>query len=187
MGKIYTIDLSEKGFEDLGKILDKIYKSLSSEELLEYIAEKSKKELEKICLQKLSTLNEENIDTSNYMNNNQIKIEDNVLYLYNDSKIDISSKNMEETTKANYPAQLSLAKIVEYGIGYTGSLSENKETKDWEYDVNNHGHKGWYYIDDNGTKVWTNGYEGRLIYYNLKKTIEEKVKEWVLEFIDKKL
>lgn len=188
MKKIYEIEFSPNGIEELQRLLKYINTTITSEEFLEYIGNKCQKELEKICVQKLTTLSKENIDKSEYMNSNHLKIEKDTIYLYNDSKIDISSKNMKETTKANYPAQLSLAKIVEYGIGYTGSINTDKsEVDDWEYDVNNHGYKGWYYIDDNGQTIWTNGFEGRLIFYNLKRSIKENIKKWVKEYIEIKL
>ena len=111
------------------------------------------------------------------LNDNNLKIEDDTIILYNNSKIDISSKNMKETTKANYPAQLSLAKIVEYGIGYTGDLKTDKtEVEDWEYDV-----------DDSGQTVWTNGFEGRLIYYKLQNNIKQNIGKWIKEYVELKL
>ena len=94
---------------------------------------------------------------------------------------------MKETTKANYPAQLSLAKIVEYGIGYTGMRTDQTEVEDWEYDVNNHGYRGWYYEDSNGQIHWTNGFEGRLIFLNLKKAILNNIEKWINEYIEMKL
>ena len=188
MQKVYEINLSPEGIAELQKILSTLGTIITDSKFLEYIGNKCKLELEKICTQKLSTITKENIDKSNYMNSNHLKIEGDTIYLYNNSKIDISSKNMKETTKAKYPAQLSLAKIVEYGIGYTGSINTDKsEVENWEYDVNNHGYRGWYYIDDNGQTVWTNGFDGRLIFYNLKLAIEKNVKKWVKEYIEMKL
>lgn len=188
MAKVYEIDFSVAGMKKMQRLLSNINTLITSKNFLEYIGNKCKKELEKICVQNLTTLDEKTIDSSDYMKHNNLKIEKDTIILYNNSKIDISSKNMKETTKANYPAQLSLAKIVEYGIGYTGNLRTDKsEVEDWEYDVNSHGYKGWYYIDDNGQTVWTNGFEGRLIYFKLKNKIEQNIDKWIKEYVELKL
>lgn len=188
MNKVYEIDFSVNGIQKMQDMLSSINTLLTDKKLMEYIGEKCKRELEKICLQRLTTVNDDNLDKSNYMNSNHLEIKDDTIYLYNNSRIDISSKNMKETTKANYPAQLSLAKIVEYGIGYTGSINTDQTNiEDWEYDINNHGYKGWYYTNDNGQVVWTNGFEGRLIFYNLKLNIQENITKWIKDYIEMKL
>lgn len=189
----YTVNLSVKGIKTLREKLKAIEKLLTDKKLYEYIAEKCMKELNEITLEKLTTVDEENIDTSYYASRHQYKIEGNTIYIYNDSTIDISSKNMSEVTKAKYPAQLSLAKIVEYGIGYTGAnftvIPEGTAlpSDNWEYDVNNHGYKGWYYTDENGEVIWTNGFEGRLIYHELVSRIKRNASKWISEYIGKNI
>lgn len=188
MKKIYNIYLSESSLNAFQKRLNNLEQILLSKDFKEYIGKKCMEALKQITTTKLTSYNEENIDTSYYASRNQMKIEGDTIILFNDSMIDISTKNMKETTKANYPAQLSLAKIVEYGIGYTGSISTDQtEVEDWEYDVNNHGYKGWYYTDDNGEVHWTNGFEGRLIFLELKNTIMKNASKWISEYIDIKL
>lgn len=189
----YTVNLSIKGIKTLREKLKSIEKLLNDKKIYEYIAEKCMKELNEITLEKLTTVDEENIDTSYYASRHQYKIEGNIIYIYNDSTIDISSKNMSEVTKAKYPAQLSLAKIVEYGIGYTGAnftvIPEGTAlpSDNWEYDVNNHGYKGWYYTDENGEVIWTNGFEGRLIYHELVSRIKRNASKWISEYIGKNI
>lgn len=189
----YTVNLSVKGIKTLREKLKAIEKLLTDKKIYEYIAEKCMKELNEITLEKLTTVDEENIDTSYYASRHQYKIEGNTIYIYNDSTIDISSKNMSEVTKAKYPAQLSLAKIVEYGIGYTGAnftvIPEGTAlpSDNWEYDVNNHGYKGWYYTDENGEVIWTNGFEGRLIYHELVSRIKRNASKWISEYIGKNI
>lgn len=189
----YTVKFSVAGFKKLDGKLAQIEEILSSKELYEYIAERCMKALNEITLQKLSSYGKENIDTSYYASRHQYKIEGSTIYIFNDSKIDISSKNMSETTKAKYPAQLSLAKIVEYGIGYTGAnftvVPEGSPLRndEWEYDVNNHGYRGWYYTDENGNIIWTNGFVGRLIFNELAIRVKKNARRWITEYVRSKI
>ena len=189
----YSVKFSVAGFKNLDDKLAQIEEILSSKELYEYIAEKCMKALNEITLEKLSSYDKENIDTSYYASRHQYKIEGSTIYIFNDSMIDISSKNMRETTKAKYPAQLSLAKIVEYGIGYTGAnftvVPEGSPIRndEWEYDVNNHGYRGWYYTDENGNIIWTNGFAGRLIFNDLAIRVKKNVRRWITEYVRSKI
>ena len=183
MNKIYEYDLTEHDLNDFQKKLEKIEYLLLSEDYTKYLGRKMKEALKKIQKQRLKTINtKEDIDESNYMSSNHLEIEDGTIYIYNDAIIDISSKNMNETTKANYPAKLSLAKIVEYGIGYTGEIY-SQGNEDWVYDVNQHGNKGWYYKDKNGEIRWTNGYAGRYIFLALKEYVYEHISEWTDSYV----
>ena len=184
MNKIYEYDLTEHDLNEFQKKLEKIEYLLLSEDYTKYLGRKMKDALKKIQKQRLKSITtKEDIEESTYMNSNHLEIENGIIYIYNDAAIDISSKNMKETTKANYPAQLSLAKIVEYGIGFTGSKSAKGIEDDWIYDKNEHSNKGWYYIDKNGEKRWTNGYAGRYIFLTLKEYVYEHINEWTESYI----
>lgn len=189
----YTVNLSVKGMKDLKNYFEQIRKLLTDKRLYNFIANKCMEELNEITLERLTTIDEESIDTSYYASRHQFRIEGDIIYIFNDSTIDIASKNMSEVTKAKYPAQLSLAKIVEYGIGYTGAnftvIPEGTAlpSDDWEYDVNNHGYKGWYYTDESGNIIWTNGFEGRLIYHELVSRIKRNASKWIKEYLDKNI
>ena len=186
MNKEYTYTLSVKSLEKMRKDISDIYKIISSPELLKFIEKKCNEELLIICQQNLHSL-EGQEESSTYMSGMHSEIKDGVIHIYNNSVIDVSSKNVSEITKQNYPNGLSLAKVIEFGIGYTGSFTENVNATDWEYDVNNHGEKGWYYQDRDGNFHWTNGFEGRLIFLKLKKKIQRDIKKWIYEYIGKEL
>jgi hypothetical protein len=95
---------------------------------------------------------------------------------------------MEETTKAKYPAQLSLAKIIEYGIGKVGkSTPHQEEVEDWTYDMNNHDEKGWYFVDNDGTLHFTKGYQGRMIFYHLKEFVKAYIEQWIIDYMNEKI
>ena len=190
MNKIYNFELSKKDINRLQKFYESIPKLLESEKFKEYIAEKAEEGLKFIQKTSLTTINsDEDIDLSNYMNSNHTKIEGDTIYLYNDAVIDIDSKNMSQTTKDRYPAQLSLAKIVEYGIGYTGAnfTDATGEVEDWEYDKNHHGYKGWYYKDENDVIHWTNGFAGRMIFFKLKEYVKVNIEKWIIDYLNKEL
>ena len=180
----YVVDISVTGLNETQKYLNRFKKLITDKAFRQFIADKCEKELLNICLLNLN-IDEEQVKKSNYMNSMHTEIDKDYIYIYNDSEIDISKKNMDEVTKSKYPAKLSLAKIIEYGIGYTGWVNPLPYAPDWEYDVNNHGYKGWYYKDDAGNIHWTNGFEGKLIFYKLKEYVEQNIAEWVYEYIDK--
>lgn len=182
----YDYEIEFDTFEQVDKFLLSLDKLLvGSKELSSFVAKKCEEELNRLCQEKLKYFNgEENIE-GKYVSAMHTEFTSDYIYLYNDSEIDISSKDFKG--KENYPNKLSLAEIVEYGIGYTGQLKTElpEEGSDWEYDINNHGYKGWYYKDDQGNIHWTNGYEGKLIFYNLKLTVIDKIQDWIIEYLDK--
>lgn len=183
--KVYTFDIANGGFDEAEKMLEKIEYYLLSEHFYKYMAKLLKKQLKIIQKKKLTTINSrEDIKASVYMNSNHLEMGDGYIYIYNDAQIDISDKNMSETTKANYPAKLSLAKIVEYGIGYTGGMNSIGEEDGWDYDVNRHGYKGWYYKDNNGEVHWTNGFAGRYVFLELKRYIEENIEQIMSDYLE---
>lgn len=186
--KIYEVEFSKDGLTLVQKLLDKLTNMFEEEKFRQFIANKCNITLNEVCHRWLTTLPENNLE-SQYMSAMHTEIKDDYIYLYNDAMVDINGKNMSSETKANYIGGLSLAEIVEYGIGYTGAMNtaHQDEIDDWQYDVNNHGYKGWYYKDDNGNIQWTNGYEGRLIFYKLKEDVLEHIEEWVAEYVNKEL
>ncbi len=189
--KTYNVDiLSDGDLDSVDKMLYKLENLFDDMKFKEFLLDKSKKLLKNICEMNLPIPSENSIDINKYLKNEGMKgkIDGDSIIFYNDSEIDINEKNISETTKAKYPAQLSLAKIIEFGIGYTGSQSIlTSEAEDWEYDVNNHGANGWYYKDDSGNIYWTNGFEGRFIFFKLAENIKQYIGDWIAEYIDKEL
>jgi hypothetical protein len=185
---MFEVKISSTGYDTLIKELEVIEESLTSPEFMEFIGNKAMKLLQEITLENLSYATQEELDTSYYYSEHKLKIEGNKIILYNNSEVNIETKNMSEETKAHYIGGLSLAKIVEYGIGYTGAINTEilPDSGEWAYDVNNHGYKGWYFKDWQGNVFWTNGFEGKLIFYKLKQQIEVKISSWIKEYIDRK-
>lgn len=189
--KTYTlnISLSKSGISKYKKLNYQINKILNSKELREYLGDKCYKALQKIQGEKLTFEGGiEEMILSEYLLSNHLEIDydKDIIYVYNDAKIDVANANsfFNETTKENYPAQLSLAKMVEYGVGIVGSFTPHQEVvENWGYDLNGHGDKGWYYKDANGKARWTKGYEGRLVFYSLVQYIKENVSAWITEYL----
>lgn len=184
--KTYKIDLlSSTDVSMMRNVIIDITKLFTNKEFHEFILQKCQLALDTICSMNMPF--PEDLDTL-YMTGMKTRISDNEIELYNDSEIDISSKNMKETTKAKYPSKLSLAKMIEYGIGYQGTTSIlQSEIEDWELDVNNHGISGWYYYDDSGNLIWTNGFEGKYIFFKLAEHVEQNISLWIDEYLEKNI
>lgn len=70
------------------------------------------------------------------------------------------------------------AVYVEYGTGIVGleSPHPDPQSANWEYDVNQHGEKGWLYLKktDNGNKFrWTKGMPARPFMFNTLRWLEQ--------------
>lgn len=57
------------------------------------------------------------------------------------------------------------AALVEYGTGIVGS-GTHPNAKGYQYDVNNHGEDGWYYMDEHGKFHWTKGMQAHRYMFN---------------------
>ena len=76
-------------------------------------------------------------------------------------------------------AEAPYAIYVEYGTGIVGKENPHPEAAgNYDYDVNNHGIKGWVYKNDNDGKFyWTKGFVSRPFMYNTLKWLEEAAPE----------
>ncbi len=196
MDKTYRYALSREGLRLLEKDLTLLRRKITTKKFKVYIAEKCMDELMKIQQRELSTI-QNGISVEEimlYISCNHYKIDNdkNTITIYNDATIDVSTKPMSERAKSTYEGMtLSLAKLIEYGMGYTGAnFTPNPEqVEGWEYDIRErenglkgYGYKGWYYYDEGGERYWTNGIAGRMIFYKLIKTVEAKIYDWISEY-----
>ena len=185
MNTTYEYSLNVKDIKELKKNIQNLKQALSEEKFIYYLCNKAYEELNKVTSEKLNS-DEDGMYFHSYRSNHQKMVEGNDIYLWNETMIDLSF--LSEATRANYPMGLSLAKVVEYGTGIVGANSEaSKYANDWQYDVNNHGEKGWYYSDANGKLHFTKGIQGRLIFYETKRRVEENINQWVTEYYKSKL
>lgn len=174
---------------DIGRELAKglIIEKLQSPKFILYMSEKLKNALNDIANTQVSTIISEALSSNekyDYLSGMGVEITDNKIILYNNSIIDVSTKKLKDSTRANYPLQLPLGQIIEYGIGYTGDVNTKLyRNESWQYDVNEHGYKGWYYEDSQGNIHWTNGFAGRLVFYRLCLWLEENAKELIYNYL----
>ena len=175
---MYKVQIT--GTKELSNTLKKLSDSFGSKEMMEFLGDKCERTLYKITYDNLTTV--EDLEVSEYSKNHQKEIKNNTITLSNGTMADLSELSSE--TLKNYPNGFSIAKAVEYGTGIIGSTSEASSIapSDWEYDVNGHGEKGWFYKKD-GNIYWTKGFEGRLIFYKTAKEIEKNARSWIFEYI----
>lgn len=187
MNNVIDIPLDINGIQIISGNINEMIRLLESRALLVFFRMKILEALNRISVERIRSINtEEDIQLSTYMAGNNAEIQDDVIYVYNNSVIDIDLSKFSDRRKIfNYPLQLSLAKIVEYGIGYTGmSTPQEGVDQEWEYDVNEHGVQGWYYKDSGGQFHWTNGYEGKLIFHTLDRYVQEHANSWIDEYLN---
>lgn len=172
------------GTKELSETLKKLSDSFGSKDMMKYLGDECERTLYKTTHDNLTTVDD--LEVSEYAKNHQKEIIGNKIILSNSTMADLSGLSPE--TLKNYPNGFSIAKAVEYGTGVVGSTSEASSIapSDWEYDINQHGEKGWFYKKD-GNIYWTKGFEGRLIFYKTAKEIEKESYHWIMQYIGKKI
>lgn len=189
MSKNYDIELTENNLKKYIDKLKKVEQALKGEEFRKFILNKAKAILQEIMENNDISTDDEN--AGDYVNGNKTEIGKDYVYLFNDSVIDVKSLDtfFNEDTKANYPENLSLAALVEYGTGLVGAQSSKNTGKEWEYmaNPNRDYSQGWIWKGKNGSIVRTMGKEGKYIYYELSEQVKEHLDEWVNEYLEKVL
>lgn len=65
---------------------------------------------------------------------------------------------------------------VEFGTGVVGSGSQHPMSGEyWQYDVNEHGEAGWFYIGRDGRRHWTKGMPSRPFMYDTAQLMHDSV------------
>lgn len=183
--KQYTVNLSNKGIQEAINKLQSLKTMFNSIEFMQYLGNKCKQTLDEVTSKNMS--GDESNMVKDYVDGHQLLVNVKEIILYNNTT-DNNLDGMSENTKANYPNGFSIAKAVEYGVGIVGASSAGaKEAKDWQYDLNNHNTKGWFYKTSNGLYAWSMGYEGRLIYLKTKLEIEQHIPQWIEDYINNNL
>jgi hypothetical protein len=189
--KVSDSSLIEYGVEVAkAKVIENIFALLKSDKFIYYLGKRMTDAVIGIASLQTSSIGSDVMSSSeigNYMNSFKTEINGDTISLYNDSVINTATKQISPVKRANYPLQLSLSKLIEYGFGYTGWLNTQPTPENWEYDVNEHGYKGWYYEDSAGQLHWTNGMEGRLVFLRLCWWLEENFTNIVHRYLKNNL
>ena len=183
--KDINVDLSKKGIQTIYTYVVNLQTAFKSKDFMEFIAKKAMETLNQVTREKLN-MDEEMEYYHSYRYNHKMKVDTDEIYLFNQTTIPVDKINPD--IAINYPNGFDLAKAVEYGTGIVGASSSGAEyagNSGWQYDVNGHGNKGWFYVDNNGELHWTRGMAGRLIYLTTKQRIEQNINSWVNEYVEK--
>lgn len=188
MAKTYEIELSEESITKLGNTLEKIGNKLDTDDFNKFLMSKCKEELENLMYY-------EDVDGdqrgAEYKAGNHEEMGKDYIELYNDSEIDIASQDtwLNDYGKTFYPDRLSLAELIEYGAGLIGSQSSKNTGDEWEYmaNPNRDYQEGWGWNNQSYSDFpsHTMGQEGRYIYFQLAEKVEDKLENWVSEYIEK--
>lgn len=192
MSRYYTAELSEESLLKLIMKYKDISRILKSADFKEYLLKKCIEKRDYIMQERnieqieneSNGANQEKVNA--YINSNKTEISGNVIKLYNDAyftNTQLTHFFNEDNRDENYDG-LSIAELVEYGSGLAGASSSLNTGTEWDYMSN---YKGWVYKGDDGEKVFTNGREGKYIYYFLSKAIEDNIEQWTNEYLEKKL
>ena len=172
--------------KDFSKYLDKVIIALQSQDFFDYLAKKSRQVVDEVSMENLNSDEEEQYSHI-YRTNHEVKVDLEKIVIFNETIIPQSQIN--PSIAENYPNGFDLAKAVEYGTGIVGSQSNASELateRGWAYMVNTERNynQPWFYMDENGELRWTKGMAGKLIYYKSKQKIEEKLKDWINEYLE---
>ena len=88
---------------------------------------------------------------------------------------------------ATISANADHAAYVEFGTGVVGenAPAPHAPIHGWEYDVNSHGEKGWWYVGDDGKRHWTKGMPSRPFMYDTAQMMRQAVPQRVEEALKK--
>lgn len=174
-------DLSELlDVKHLEEDIDKLGKLFNTYNFRAYIGRKCIKFLKEYSEVALGNIKNDDISSSEiekYKKAHQLKIGDDYIILFNDTMADLS--HLSPKTIANYPEGLSIAQLIEYGMGIYGSPQEDYETmvnpnrdysKEWSYKREEIIHRSM-------------GTYGRFIYEALIDYFEQDFEKWVDEYL----
>lgn len=180
------------------EIEEQIIKSLESQKFIDYLSDVLYEQIIEIAKERIMTIDDKDLDSmgvekKDYLLGFGHNTNGNTIILFNNSIVRLDEKVLKPSTRERYTSELSLAHIIEFGIGYTGgtgvaaSKTSLFDDNDWQFDVRNHGYKGWYYKDKSGGIHWTNGLEGRQVFIGLIEWLEENISNIIADYLKNNL
>ena len=119
MNKKYKINLFDlDSYDTAMKDFAKLKKAISSPDFMQYFAEKCIMELSRISSERLGGIKEDDVtymEVDKYRSNHRVDISKKSVKISNDTMADLS--HLSEKTLNNYPDGISIAKLIEFGMG----------------------------------------------------------------------
>ena len=167
-------------FSDIEKELIELF---TQKEFRKFLGEKIVEKLREISEEELSNIDEGDIaysEISKYKTLHQIEVGDDYVLVFNDTMADLS--HLSEKTLNRYPDGLSMALLIEYGMGINGI---NDEDGEWitQMNPNRDYSKPWFYERDK-IKYSSIGIEGKMIYNKIYEQLDGYLGKWTKEWID---
>lgn len=183
----YVYDLMKSGdFKKLEEDLLDIHKIFETNEFKEFVANKCLKELDLMSSSLLSNISEANVPADKleeYKNNHKKEIGKDYIEISNDTTLTQAEMVwVSEKTRERYKDGISIAYIIEYGVGIIGS-----EDDDWATNVpspSKHADGSWSFRKNDNLYLNVDGFNGKFIYQRLLDIVEDKFEDWVYEYID---
>lgn len=152
------ITIKSQGLTKAINMFKNLEKTLLSEKLYDFIAEKAIEEINKQAKDKLQT-------SDNYISNNKYERTDKGIVIYNDS-----------ATEDGFNYSL----IIEYGSGAYAEMPHIGNTL--EFVESNY--EWWYAF---GKNIVVHGQEPKHIYTDAAKIIRKEINSWITEFIESEM
>lgn len=173
LSDIVDIERLEQNLDLLAKIFEeKAFRKFIGEKCIKFLKEYSRSVLDNIKNDDIA-LNE----IEKYKSAHQLEVGSDYIILFNDTMADLSHLSPE--TALNYPDGLSIAQLIEYGMGIYGSPQEDYETM---VNPNRNYSKEWSYKRE-GIIHRSIGTYGRFIYEALIDYLDQYFEEWVDEYL----
>ena len=116
--------------KNLEKDLEELAKTFTKKEFRKFVGDKCIEELRNISNEELAGIDENDISFSElikYKMLHQMEVGEDYVLLFNDTMADLSHLSSETASK--YPDGLSMAKLVEYGMGINGLPQDDWQTQ----------------------------------------------------------
>lgn len=119
MNKKYKINLFDlDSYDTMLNDFKRLKEAISSQEFMDFLAEKCILELSRISNERLGDIREDDVtyeEVNKYRSNHTVKVGKDFVRISNDTMAEIG--HLSERTLDNYPNGISIAKIIEFGTG----------------------------------------------------------------------
>lgn len=178
----YVYDMSKQlDVDKLDMEILQLANIISSKKFKSYIADKCLALLKEIC-DDATFWEEHSVWASKldeYRNGHKVEIGNDYVLVFNNTQYSQDELWwLSDKTKENYQDGLSVAYLIEYGMGVNSAGADDWETSSKSKWVG-------YNPDDYPRAKFYQSREGKLIYLKLSLGVEERIEDWISEYIGK--